>query len=79
MYGSDVCRKAELRTKINGLLRESFPGLPPLVDASRFVECRMDIGRCFLTGDDRWVCGRVWACGGVVVGVFGCVICVFCF
>ncbi|XP_045126950.1 chorion peroxidase-like isoform X1 [Portunus trituberculatus] len=53
VYGSDPCREKELRTRTGGLLRESHHALPPLVNASRFVECRTEMGQCFLTGDDR--------------------------
>ena len=53
VYGSDPCREEELRTRKGGLLRESDHALPPLVNASRFVECRTEMGQCFLTGDDR--------------------------
>ncbi|MPC16239.1 Chorion peroxidase [Portunus trituberculatus] len=44
VYGSDPCREKELRTRTGGLLRESHHALPPLVNASRFVEANEHLG-----------------------------------
>ncbi|XP_050717824.1 chorion peroxidase-like [Eriocheir sinensis] len=52
VYGSDSCRGRQVRAWTGGLLNETN-GLPPLVNGSNFVECRMPGGMCFLTGDDR--------------------------
>lgn len=59
VYGSNECREKDLRSFSSGQLIEilqpkSFlKGLPPLVDAEQFLDCRSKERKCFRVGDDR--------------------------
>ncbi|KAK7075950.1 hypothetical protein SK128_027034 [Halocaridina rubra] len=59
VYGSDDCREKTLRTYNTGQLMEIkqsdifLKGLPPIVNADKFDECRSREQKCFITGDDR--------------------------